>query len=496
MAQDLNILAEAGVNARKYIKDAFNMTVEEIQESGMDIQKVMDAIFAGMAQQFGGASKRMASTWDGVVTQLNKAWQEFAITLGDTGFFEGAKREVQELTGMLKAMSSVLAWFNKSSDERSQQQEWERVLSLRHQEKGGFVFPGTASRAEIAFNKKWVGGSESEIANDAAFKAWDKRSSWYESWREKEGRFAENTKEQNEAIIKAREEMLKKNAEAAKKAQDEIRKLNEEVSKLEQEFKDSIIFGGEDSAYERMQAQIRSGSQIAQMEADRAKYVSEQWDEAFKQENDRLSSRVAAWEQANRDIIDAEKRQQEILKDTADVMTQNFSDAFAEFVTGSKNAKEAFEDMVQSIISGMVRMASQRMFEQIFGMALKGFGSYSASQLPINQPGFPGAGTFHSGGVVGVSGGPTRSIPAAAFSFAPRLHSGLMGDEYPAILQKGETVIPRGGAGGVTNNYYSIQAMDVRSFADYLRRSGAVPAIVSEDIRGNGITRKTMRGKW
>jgi hypothetical protein len=71
-----------------------------------------------------------------------------------------------------------------------------------------------------------------------------------------------------------------------------------------------------------------------------------------------------------------------------------------------------------------------------------------------------------------------------------------MGDEYPAILQKGETVIPRGGAGGVTNNYYSIQAMDVRSFADYLRRSGAVPAIVSEDIRGNGITRKTMRGKW
>jgi len=29
---------------------------------------------------------------------------------------------------------------------------------------------------------------------------------------------------------------------------------------------------------------------------------------------------------------------------------------------------------------------------------------------------------------------------------APRLHGGLAADEFPAILQRGETVIPRGGA--------------------------------------------------
>ena len=44
--------------------------------------------------------------------------------------------------------------------------------------------------------------------------------------------------------------------------------------------------------------------------------------------------------------------------------------------------------------------------------------------------------------------GQQRNVPSFLFSGAPRLHNGLSGDEYPAILQKGETVIPRNGRGG------------------------------------------------
>ncbi len=36
-----------------------------------------------------------------------------------------------------------------------------------------------------------------------------------------------------------------------------------------------------------------------------------------------------------------------------------------------------------------------------------------------------------------------RSVPASTFAGAPRLHDGLFADEFPAILQKGERVIPR-----------------------------------------------------
>jgi hypothetical protein len=58
--------------------------------------------------------------------------------------------------------------------------------------------------------------------------------------------------------------------------------------------------------------------------------------------------------------------------------------------------------------------------------------------------------SFHKGGRVPYDG-------------IPRLHKGLASDEYPAILQAGETVIPRGGSAGpsvsvVINNNTSAQA--------------------------------------
>jgi hypothetical protein len=50
---------------------------------------------------------------------------------------------------------------------------------------------------------------------------------------------------------------------------------------------------------------------------------------------------------------------------------------------------------------------------------------------------------FHDGGIVGKSSAPSRMMPAHIFANAPRFHNGLMPDEFPAILQKGETVIPK-----------------------------------------------------
>jgi hypothetical protein len=35
---------------------------------------------------------------------------------------------------------------------------------------------------------------------------------------------------------------------------------------------------------------------------------------------------------------------------------------------------------------------------------------------------------------------------------APRLHNGLAADEFPAVLQKGETVVPKGKPAGTVNN--------------------------------------------
>lgn len=76
------------------------------------------------------------------------------------------------------------------------------------------------------------------------------------------------------------------------------------------------------------------------------------------------------------------------------------------------------------------------------------------------------AGLFHTG--TSYVGNPGRSIPVSPNLFigAPRLHSGLAPDEFPAILQHGEEVIPRGGKrrGGKGDVHIHLSTPDAASF--------------------------------
>ncbi len=73
---------------------------------------------------------------------------------------------------------------------------------------------------------------------------------------------------------------------------------------------------------------------------------------------------------------------------------------------------------------------------------------------------------FHDGGVVGESFAPSRMMPAHVFATAPRFHNGLMPDEFPAILQKGETVIPKNKKVGGTNVTFNISTPNAQSFME------------------------------
>ena len=73
---------------------------------------------------------------------------------------------------------------------------------------------------------------------------------------------------------------------------------------------------------------------------------------------------------------------------------------------------------------------------------------------------------FHSG--TSYVGTPSRMVhtPPGLFIDAPRLHSGLAPDEFPAILQRGERVTPRGGggSGGVRDVHIHVNTPDTTSF--------------------------------
>jgi lambda family phage tail tape measure protein len=108
---------------------------------------------------------------------------------------------------------------------------------------------------------------------------------------------------------------------------------------------------------------------------------------------------------------------------------QGLEDSLVDFVT---TGKLNFQDLANSILRDLARIAIRQ--------AIAG----AATQAML------AAAVLHEGGAVG-AGVPSRSITPAVFLGAPRYHSGgiagLMPDEVPAILQRGEIVIPRDQAG-------------------------------------------------
>lgn len=154
---------------------------------------------------------------------------------------------------------------------------------------------------------------------------------------------------------------------------------------------------------------------------------------------------------------------------TAEAMEQNFSDFYFDVM---RNEFDDLGDYADAMLRSIQR-ATADVMGQITKEALFGGGSSGSSGL-ITEIGkwiggmFGGGGTsgtlgglteaqtggalFHSGGRVGMTPTPMRSVPASLFAHAPRLHQGLAGDEFPAILQKGETVYAKGSGPSIQVN--------------------------------------------
>jgi hypothetical protein len=92
-------------------------------------------------------------------------------------------------------------------------------------------------------------------------------------------------------------------------------------------------------------------------------------------------------------------------------------------------------NLVQSIEQDILRMFIR---QQITGPLAGALGDFVKS-----SGGDIFGSIFHDGGIVGASNVARRAMPAYTFAGAPRFHNGLMPDEFPAILQKGETVLPK-----------------------------------------------------
>jgi hypothetical protein len=136
------------------------------------------------------------------------------------------------------------------------------------------------------------------------------------------------------------------------------------------------------------------------------------------------------------------------LRDQLAQMSANFVGGFIQDLENGTKAVDALKNAFKNLASQLLNMALNTLFKNIFQAMIPGAASIGgASSVSPFQ--------LHSGGTVG-AGGMRRNVSPLAFAGAPRMHGGgLAGDEVAAILQRGETVLPRGYRAGGGNTSIS-----------------------------------------
>lgn len=234
--------------------------------------------------------------------------------------------------------------------------------------------------------------------------------------------------------------------------------------------------------YDRI-GQFRDGIGGVNGMLEQTKVNADELTDVFEElRNKRLDEEVI-----NPKALDETTKSTDKLDSAARELGLTFQSAFEDSVVEGKK----FKDVLKGIEQDLIRIATRKLITEPFIDLLDEF--MGGGQPDNNQPNKPNkqkpsggstdwlykigdvsgqawdwlASFFHNGGVVGSTPTFSRPIPALAFAGAPRYHSGgiagLRPDEVPAILQKGEVVLPRGagvkngGGGGV-----DIQIIDQR----------------------------------
>jgi hypothetical protein len=183
-----------------------------------------------------------------------------------------------------------------------------------------------------------------------------------------------------------------------------------------------------------------------------------------EQANDIISRRA----QSLLDELNRAEQQTAQVDDVARQLGLTFESAFENAITRGKS----FSSVLKGIEKDLLKLGTRKLVTEpllaLFNSALKGVAGEGGISGFFSGIGSFIAGLFHEGGVVGASAVPQRRVPALAFAGAPRLHNGwFRPDEYPAILQRGEIVVPkreaRRGFGGM-NVTINVTTPDADSF--------------------------------
>lgn len=203
------------------------------------------------------------------------------------------------------------------------------------------------------------------------------------------------------------------------------------------------------------------------------------------------------FDQSRRDFQTFNELTQEIGKVFPETFSDDLTGALWDFTDGTKTAKEAMKDFAESTIRWIGEMITKWLIWQAVQAGLSYIGGGGGGGDVTTIRGGEGGGYgFHKGGIVGVTPAPVRIVNPNIFANARRFHGGgLAGDEVPAILQKGETVLPKGG--GVTVNVINKSGTDLDAKQDAPRFDGGgliLDVVVDAMNRNKKGFRDNMKG--
>lgn len=239
----------------------------------------------------------------------------------------------------------------------------------------------------------------------------------------------------------------------------------------------------------------------------------------------RTDAERAALEQLEQQLKGLGDRTTELRKTLAASATQGLASNFVDFVTKVKSAGEAVRDFTAGFARSMLDLISRRLAEKLVNDALKalegagqggGGGSWWGTALQWIGQLF--VTSKHTGGVIDGARGNARRVAPWIFQGAQVLHSGglagLMANEVPAILERGEEVLTaddprhrnnlRGGVGGPLIGNFNVSVnMDgvgagqgdegmARRLAAMLKN--AIEQKLADEMRPGGMLQNVARG--
>lgn len=206
----------------------------------------------------------------------------------------------------------------------------------------------------------------------------------------------------------------------------------------------------------------RSLDDLAQQQAATARVFEEshvplaEFDSGLGELNERVASGTVTWDNYGRAVGEAQLQLDQAADKSRDLsraagdVSRALSSAFGEAVIEGENLVEVVEGLESALLRILTRSTVTRPLEQAIGGlfggvdvgALLGAGEEIAGGAGGELLSGIGTDVLHGGGIVGVSPAPERLLPAAEFANAPRFQFGLGLDEFPAVLHRGEAVIP------------------------------------------------------